>query len=49
MTYAQVLTSLGLVLGMAGVVVIFKFGPPQQNLDEGVGLGLEDETPLSDG
>lgn len=49
MTYAQVLTSLGIVLGMTGVVVIFIFGPPQPNLDEGVGLGLEDGTPLSDG
>jgi hypothetical protein len=40
---------IGLLLGMAGVVMIFVWGPPQPRLEEGVGLGLEDGTPLADG
>jgi hypothetical protein len=31
------------------VVVLFFFGPPQPNLEQGVGMGLEDSTPLADG
>lgn len=49
MTSQQLLNSIGLVLGMIGVLIIFRFGPPQPNLEAGVGLGLEDATPLSDG
>ena len=45
----QLLNSVGLVLGMIGVVIIFLYGPPQPNLESGVSIGLEDGTPLSDG
>lgn len=46
---AQELNTIGLFLGMAGVVLIFVWGPPQPDLSEGVGLGLEDGTVLEDG
>ena len=49
MTTPQVLNSLGLVLGMVGVLVIFIYGPPQPDLEPGVYLGLEDGTPLGNG
>jgi len=49
MTCTQLLNTIGLVLSMGGVLIIFFYGPPQPNLEEGVGLGLEDGTPLSDG
>jgi hypothetical protein len=49
MTAQQLLNTIGLVLSMVGVVIIFKYGPPQPNLEEGVGLGLEDGTRLPDG
>jgi len=40
----QVLNSIGLVLGIIGVVILFFFGPPQPPLEPGVGLGLESAT-----
>lgn len=43
------LNTIGLMLGIAGVVIIFRWGPPQPDFDEGVSLGLTDKTPLSDG
>lgn len=46
---AQWLNRIGLVLGMAGVVIIFIWGPPQPDFDEGVGIGLEDGNVLRDG
>jgi hypothetical protein len=46
---AVVLNRAGLILGMIGVVLIFVWGPPQPALEEGVGLGLEDATPLPNG
>ena len=36
-----------MALGMAGVVVLFIWGPPQPSHDSGVGLALEDGTVLS--
>jgi hypothetical protein len=44
-----VLNTVGLVTGMVGVALIFRWGPPQPTFEEGIGLGLEDGTPLSDG
>jgi hypothetical protein len=41
--------TLGLVLNMAGVVLAFIYGFPQPSHEEGVGLGLEDATPMPDG
>lgn len=49
MTYMQLLNTIGLALAMAGVLIIFRFGPPQPTLEPGVSLGLEDDTRLSDG
>ena len=49
MTCPQLLNSIGLVFGMVGVLVIFRFGPPQPNLETGVSLGLENGTVLPDG
>lgn len=46
---AQILNTLGLVFNIAGVVLVFFYGFPQPTHDEGVGLGLEDGTPMSDG
>lgn len=49
MTCPQSLNTAGLILGMIGVAIIFKYGPPQPNLEAGVGIGLEDATPMPDG
>lgn len=49
MTCQQLLNSIGLVISMAGVLIIFKFGPPQPNHETGVGISLQDNTVLSDG
>jgi len=45
----QWLNSIGLILGMIGVGIIFFYGPPQPNLEEGVAIVVEDNTPLADG
>jgi hypothetical protein len=39
----------GLLLGMAGVVMIFIWGPPQPSFQIGVAIGLEEATPLPNG
>jgi hypothetical protein len=49
MITSQLLNTVGLVLGMIGVVIIFFYGPPQPNLESGVSIGLEDGTPLPEG
>lgn len=41
--------TLGLVSNIIGVALAFKFGYPQPSHEEGVGVGLEDGTPLGDG
>ena len=46
---AAAIASFGLVLNMAGVAIAFIFGYPQPAHEEGIGLGLEDGTPLPDG
>ena len=45
----QILNSIGLGFGMIGVVVIFVYGPPQPDLDEGVKRVIEAGTVLADG
>jgi len=42
----KILNSLGLILGLIGVMFIFFWGPPQPNLEIGIGIGLEDNTPI---
>jgi hypothetical protein len=49
MKYAQLLNSIGLVLSMVGVLIIFRFGPPMPDLEHGIGLGLDEGTRLADG
>jgi hypothetical protein len=46
---AQWLNTIGLVLGIAGVVILFIWGPPQPDFDEGVGRRLQSSTVLKDG
>ena len=46
---AHTVATLGLLLDIGGVALLFKFGPPQPDLSTGVSLGLEDGTPLDDG
>jgi len=43
------LNRIGLLLGLVGVILIFVWGPPQPNLEKGVGLGLQEGTRLPDG
>ena len=49
MKSAQLLNSVGLVLSMIGVLLIFCFGPPMPDLEHGVGLALDEGTRLADG
>lgn len=49
MTCQQLLNSIGLALSMVGVLIIFRFAPPQPTHAFGAGVGLEDSTPLADG
>ena len=46
MKSAQVLNSIGLGVGMVGVIILFIFGPPQPTLESGMSVGLEDATPI---
>lgn len=43
------LNAIGLVLGMAGVVLIFIWGPPQPSFEQGVAIILESGNVLPDG
>lgn len=45
----RLLNLAGLLLGMAGVLVIFKWGPPMPDFSEGVALGLGPNTVFVDG
>jgi hypothetical protein len=45
----HVLNTIGLLLGMAGVAVIFHWGPPQPTFEEAVPLALEHGTVFRDG
>ena len=49
MRSGRLLNSVGLVLGMLGVLLIFRFGPPMPDLEHGVGLGIDEGTRLADG
>jgi hypothetical protein len=48
MNNGKILNTIGLVFGLVGVIIIFIWGPPQPQLDEGIGLGLEDNTPIDE-
>jgi len=42
----KILNTIGLILGILGVLIIFIWGPPQPEHSKGVSLGLEDATPI---
>jgi hypothetical protein len=44
---ADVVNSIGLGMDIIAGVILFFYGPPQPSLEEGVGLGLEDDTTLA--
>ena len=44
----KILNIIGLILGIIGVTLIFIWGPPQPQLEKGIGIGLEDNTPIDD-
>jgi NhaP-type Na+/H+ or K+/H+ antiporter len=48
---ARWLNTIGLVLGIAGVAILFKWGPPQPDFDEGfaIGASFTDDTVFRDG
>jgi len=43
------LNTVGLISGIIGVLVLFKWGPPQPSFDRGAALLLEDNTKLPNG
>ncbi|HDY68799.1 MAG TPA: hypothetical protein ENH85_13540 [Candidatus Scalindua sp.] len=45
---SKALTTIGLCLGMLGVILIFIWGPPQPNLKPGVSIELEDNNPVNE-
>jgi hypothetical protein len=45
----QILNTIGLVLNIVGVGLLFFYGPPQPSFEEGVAIGLGDATPLENG
>ena len=45
---SKTLTTIGLCLGMLGVILIFIWGPPQPNLKPGVSIMVEDSNPVND-
>lgn len=44
MSNGKVLNSIGLLFGIIGVTIIFIWGPPQPQLEEGIGIGLSNNT-----
>ena len=45
----KALSTIGLILGMIGVILIFIWGPPQPSFEQGGSIGLEDGTRLPNG
>jgi hypothetical protein len=48
MNRGKLLITIGLLLGLVGVIIIFIWGPPQLQLEEGIGIGLEDNNPIGE-
>ena len=46
---AQWLNTIGLVLGIVGVLIIFRWGPPQPDFDETIGVALDPGIVFADG
>ena len=49
MTCEKLLNAIGLVIGMAGVFILFIFSPAQPKLEEPGGMGMEDGNLMEDG
>lgn len=45
----KIINTIGLVCGIIGVLMIFKWGPPQPNLNPGTHLSLHNKTVMADG
>jgi hypothetical protein len=45
----RTLNVTGLILSIIGVLLIWRWGPPQPTFERGVGIGLEEKNALSDG
>ena len=45
----QILNTIGLLLSIGGIALLFFRGSPQPTFEEGFGIGLEDGTRLKDG
>jgi hypothetical protein len=45
----QIINSFGLVLGITGAAILFRWGFPQPSFEEGISLGLEDANVLANG
>ena len=43
---ARALNTVGLLLGIIGVLIIFVWGPPQPSFQTGVSIVVEDSTPI---
>jgi len=43
------LSTLGLVFGIVGVILLFFWAPPQPSFERGASIGLEDNTTLPSG
>jgi len=43
---SRLLNTIGLALGIIGVLFLFVWGPPQPSFERGVSLGIEDATPI---
>ena len=46
---SQMINTIGLILDIIGAIVLFFYSRPQPSFEEGMGLGLEEATVLSDG
>jgi len=44
----RILSTIGLIFGIIGVLIVFVWGPPQPILSPGISLGLENGTPIDD-
>jgi len=42
----KIFNTIGLTLGIVGVIFIFIWGPPQPQLEPGISIGLEEATPI---
>jgi hypothetical protein len=46
---SEIISSAGIILNIIGLIFLFIYGFPQPDFSEGVGLSLEDFTPVGNG